>query len=159
MINIRSAYSIGIIIITLAIAMILMIVPIPDQVKLFRPEFVLMVLIYWAISLPHKVSIGSAWIAGVLMDSLIVGPLGIMAFSYTLVIFFTSHFHLRIRQYPVWQQALTISTLVLAVHIIATAVSPQAINWHISLPAVSSMLIWPINYALLRNIRRFFNVG
>ena len=148
----------GIIIITIVIAMILMMLPIPDQFRLFRPEFVLMVLMYWVIALPRRISIGFAWIVGVLMDALMGGALGVTAFSYALVIFLTARFHLQLRQYPVWQQALIILQMVLVVHIIAVAISPQMTHWYIWLPAVSSMIIWPMNYALLRSIRRSFHV-
>ena len=147
------------IIITIVIAMILMLLPLPKVLQLFRPEFVLMVLMYWAMALPRKVSVGVAWVVGVLMDVMMGGALGVTAFSYALVIFLTARFHLQLRQYPVWQQALIILSLVLLVHIIAVMVSPQTATWFIWIPAVTSMVIWPMNYALLRNIRRSFNVN
>lgn len=148
-----------IIIITIVIAMILMLLPLPKVLQLFRPEFVLMVLMYWTMALPRKVSVGVAWVVGVLMDVTMGGALGVTAFSYALVIFLTARFHLQLRQYPVWQQALIILSLVLLVHIIAVIVSPQTATWFIWIPAVTSMVIWPMNYALLRNIRRSFNVN
>lgn len=146
-------------IITIVIAMILMLLPLPKVLQLFRPEFVLMVLMYWAMALPRKVSVGVAWVVGVLMDVMMGGALGVTAFSYALVIFLTARFHLQLRQYPVWQQALIILSLVLLVQIIAVIVSPQTATWFIWIPAVTSMVIWPMNYALLRNIRRSFNVN
>lgn len=148
-----------IIIITIVIAMILMLLPLPKVLQLFRPEFVLMVLMYWTMALPRKVSVGVAWVVGVLMDVTMGGALGVTAFSYALVIFLTARFHLQLRQYPVWQQALIILSLVLLVHIIAVIVSPQTATWFIWIPAVTSMVIWPMIYALLRNIRRSFNVN
>jgi len=148
-----------IVIITIVIAMILMLLPLPKVLQLFRPEFVLMVLMYWTMALPRKVSVGVAWAVGVLMDVMMGGALGVTAFSYALVIFLTARFHLQLRQYPVWQQALIILSLVLLVHIIAVIVSPQTATWFIWIPAVTSMVIWPMNYALLRNIRRSFNVN
>jgi len=147
------------IIITIVIAMILMLLPLPKVLQLFRPEFVLMVLMYWAMALPRKVSVGVAWVVGVLMDVMMGGALGVTAFSYALVIFLTARFHLQLRQYPVWQQALIILSLVLLVQIIAVIVSPKTATWFIWIPAVTSMVIWPMNYALLRNIRRSFNVN
>ena len=147
-----------IVMITLVIAMILMLLPLPEVLRLFRPEFVLMVLMYWAMALPRKVSVGVAWVVGVLMDVMMGGALGVTAFSYALVIFLTARFHLQLRQYPVWQQALIILSLVLLVHIIAVLVSPQTASWFMWLPAVTSMIIWPMNYSLLRNVRRSFHV-
>ena len=155
----KPANGMGIIIITVMIAMILMLLPLPEQLRLFRPEFVLMVLMYWVMALPRRVSVGFAWVVGILMDVMMGGALGVTAFSYALVIFLTAHFHLQLRQYPIWQQALIILSLVLLVHIIAVIVSPQSASWYMWLPAMTSMLIWPMNYALLRNIRRSFHVS
>jgi rod shape-determining protein MreD len=155
----KSSNGSFIVVITIVIAMILMLLPLPDVLRLFRPEFVLMVLMYWTMALPRKVSVGVAWSVGVLMDVVMGGALGVTAFSYALVIFLTAKFHLQLRQYPVWQQALIILSLVLLVHIIAIVVSPQTASWFIWIPAVTSMVIWPMNYALLRNIRRSFNVN
>ena len=158
MTNTESTNGMGVIIITIAFAMLLMMLPMPDQLRPFRPEFVLMVLIYWVIALPRRVSVGFAWIVGVLMDALMGVTLGISAFSYVLVIFFTARFYLQLRQYPAWQQAFIIAMLVLVVHIIAIAMSSQTRYLHVWVPALSSMIIWPINYSLLRNIRRYFHV-
>ncbi len=158
MTNTESANGMGVIIITIAFAMLLMMLPMPDQLRPFRPEFVLMVLIYWVVALPRRVGVGFAWVVGVLMDAIMGITLGISAFSYVLVIFFTARFYLQLRQYPPWQQAFIIAILVLAVHIIAIAMSSQTRYLYVWVPALSSMIIWPINYSLLRNIRRYFHV-
>ncbi|OUR73330.1 rod shape-determining protein MreD [Methylophaga sp. 41_12_T18] len=149
----------GIIAVTIVIAMILMILPLPESLRLFRPEFVLLVLMYWVMALPRKVSVGYAWLVGILVDIMMGSYLGVTAFSYALVIYLTARFHLQLRQFPVWQQALIILSLVLIVHIVAVLVSPQIVNWYLWLPAISSMIVWPLNYALLRSVRRSFHIS
>jgi len=149
----------GIIALTVVIAMVLMILPLPESIRLFRPEFVLLVLMYWVMALPRKVSVGYAWIVGILVDIMMGSYLGVTAFSYALVIYLTARFHLQLRQFPVWQQALIILSLVLIVHIVAVLVSPQIVNWYLWLPAISSMIVWPLNYALLRSVRRTFHIS
>lgn len=148
-----------VIIFTIVSAMIIMMVPVSDQFSTFRPEFVLIVLIYWVMALPFRVGVGSAWTVGILMDALMGSALGITALSYALVIFFTSRFHLQLRQYPTWQQSLIIAMLVLVVNIITVVMSPQVGNPYVWLSALSSMIVWPIIYVLLRNIRRYFHVN
>lgn len=144
--------------ITIIIAMILVIVPIPDSLRLFRPEWVLMALFYWAMALPERVGIGYAWLVGLLMDVMVGGALGILAFSYALVIYLILNFHLQLRQYPLWQQALIIMSLVLLVSIIKVIFSPAVAGWNVWMPAVVSTLVWPIIYIMLRKIRRIFGV-
>jgi rod shape-determining protein MreD len=138
--------------------MILMIVPLPDSIRVFRPEWVLMTLLYWAMALPERVGIGFAWTVGLLMDVMLGGTLGILAFSYALVIYLILNFHLQLRQYPLWQQALIVMSLVLLVSIIKVIFSPAVASWAIWFPALISTLIWPIIYAVLRKTRRVFGV-
>ncbi|MBL1320148.1 MAG: rod shape-determining protein MreD [Methylophaga sp.] len=148
-----------ILLMTIIIAMILVIVPIPDSLRLFRPEWVLMTLLYWAMALPERVGIGFAWIVGLLMDMMLGGTLGILAFSYALVTYLILNFHLQLRQYPLWQQALIIMSLVLLVNIIKVMFSPAVASWYVWAPAIVSTLVWPIVYAVLRKIRRVFGVS
>jgi len=145
--------------ITIIIAMILVIVPMPDLLRPFRPEWVLMTLLYWAMALPERVGIGFAWTVGLLMDVMLGGALGILAFSYALVIYLILNLHLRLRQYPIWQQALIVMSLVLLVHIIKVIFSPADASWTIWAPAIVSTLIWPIVFAVLRKTRRVFGVS
>ncbi|MCW5587418.1 MAG: rod shape-determining protein MreD, partial [Chromatiales bacterium] len=43
-----------VIIVTLCIAMLLTILPMPDWARPFRPQWVTLVMLYWAIALPHR---------------------------------------------------------------------------------------------------------
>lgn len=145
--------------ITLVIAMLLMLVPLPDLARYFRPEWVVMTLIYWAMALPHRVSIGIGWLTGLLMDAMMGTTLGIMAFSYALAVYLIARFHLQLRQYPLWQQALTIFSVVLLVHLVAILAAGPDISWIIWMPVITSTLMWPVMYAVLRKIRRTFQVS
>lgn len=148
-----------VIFITIVLAMILMLIPMPESLRLFRPEWVVVTLLYWALALPERVGIGFAWVVGLLMDVMMGGTLGIFAFSYALVVYFALNFHLQLRQYPLWQQALIIMSLVLLVHIIKVILSPAVANWYIWAPAVVSTIVWPLVYSSLRKIRRVFGVS
>ncbi len=145
--------------VTLLIAIILMILPLPDLLRLARPEFVVMTLIYWTMALPERVNIGVAWFTGLVMDMTTGGQLGVHAFSYALAIYLVARFHLQLRQYPLWQQAFTILSLVFLVHLVSMLNSAVSNGWHIWIPAIVSTLLWPLVYAVLRKIRRNFQVS
>jgi rod shape-determining protein MreD len=53
---------------TLLIALILALLPMPDWTVWLRPAWVLMVLIYWAMITPYQVSVGMAWMTGLVVD-------------------------------------------------------------------------------------------
>lgn len=148
-----------IIVLSLIFAMVLMLLPLPETLRFARPEWVLLTLCYWTMALPHKVGVGIAWLTGLLIDVMLGGVLGVYAFAYALVIYLVARFHLQLRQYPLWQQALSVLSLVLLVHIITVLISPKGAGWHLWLPAVTSTVIWPVIYAVLRNVRRTFQVS
>lgn len=144
---------------TLLIAILLMIMPLPDFLRLARPEFVVMTLIYWAMALPQRVSIGVAWITGLVMDIITGSQMGVHAFAYAMAIYMVAHFHLQLRQYPLWQQAFIILSLVFMVHLVSILNAPVISGLHIWMPAVMSTIFWPAIYALLRKTRRSFQVS
>lgn len=148
------------IILSIMFAMLLMMIPLPDVLRFARPEWVLLALIYWAMALPHRAGVGFSWVIGLLMDIITGGILGVLAFSYALVNYLVLRFYLQLRQYPAWQQALSIMPLILVVHIIAVLMlSGATASWHIWMPAISSMMLWPFVYLLLRAVRRTFHVS
>ncbi len=155
----RRPQQIWVIYVTLLIAILLMILPLPDMLRLARPEFVVMTLIYWTMALPHRVNIGVAWFTGLVMDITTGGQLGVHAFAYAMAIFMVARFHLQLRQYPLWQQAFTILSLVFLVHVVSMLNAPLTSSWHIWMPAIVSTLLWPIVYGVLRKIRRGFQVN
>jgi rod shape-determining protein MreD len=159
MATIRAPQGGSVIVITIIIAMLLMLVPLPDNVRFARPEWVLMTLIYWAMALPQRIGVGYAWCVGLLMDVLMGGSLGVEAFSYAFVIYLILRFHLQLRQYPLWQQALSIMTFVLVVNIPSVLMTSDFASWYVWLPAVTTTVLWPIVYAFLRAVRRTFNVS
>ncbi|MDF1587825.1 MAG: rod shape-determining protein MreD [Gammaproteobacteria bacterium] len=159
MVNNKQQHGYIFIVISIIIAMILMLVPLPENIRFIRPEWVVMTLIYWAMALPKRVGVGFAWCTGLIMDVTLGGQLGILAFSYALVVYFVLRFHLQLRQYPLWQQALSIMALVFLVNVISMLVSSRTFDFTLWLPAVMSTVLWPVMYALLRSVRRNFHVN
>lgn len=147
---------------TLLIAYVLSILPLPATVAMFQPEWVLIVLIYWAIALPHRIGIGIAWFSGLLLDVIRDSLLGQYALTMALVIFIVSKIYQRLRNFPIWQQSVSIFLLILfhtglAAWIKALSGAPVTI-WMIFLPALISALVWPAAYFVLRMIRRNYRV-
>ena len=147
-----------IIVMSVLLAMILMLMPLPDSFRFFRPELVLLTLMYWAMALPRRVGVGYAWLVGLFMDVLFGGTFGILAFAYALVIYLVLHFHLQLRQFPLWQQALSLMSLILLVHVVTVVMTTRVTGWHAWLPAMVSTLLWPVIYIFLRGVRRTFHV-
>lgn len=154
----KSSQGGGIIMVSIVIAALLTLIPLPDTFRYYRPEFVGITLIYWTMALPHRSGISFAWTIGLIMDVILGGSLGVFAFSYALIVYIVLQFHLQIRQHPMWQQTLLIFSLVLIIQTLFVLVELNNVGWRFCLPAITSMLLWPIIYRVLRSVRRTFHV-
>jgi rod shape-determining protein MreD len=152
----------AIIFLSLTVALLLTIVPLPENLRLLRPDWVLLVLIYWAMALPHRVGVGIGWIMGLINDVLTGMLLGQHALAYCLVIFLTLKLHQRLRLYPLWQQAQSILVLLTLGQLILLWINGMIgrplHSWLYWAPSVLGALLWPVLFVFLRGLRRAFRV-
>lgn len=153
----------GIIFLSFVTALTLTITPLPELARMLRPELVAMVLIYWCMALPERMGVGIAWCAGIMLDVAQGALLGQHALALVLVAWVTLQLHKRFRVFPMWQQAMSVLLLVILSQMVVLWVkgtmdrSPQ--TWWYWLPSLTSMLLWPFLFVLMRNIRRKFKVA
>ncbi len=153
----------NIIILSIIAALLLSQLPLPTSIAPFQPEWVILVLIYWAMALPERVGIGIAWFVGLLVDVLRDTLLGQYALAFALTVFIVLRLYQRIRNFPIRQQILSIFILMiihsaLVVWIKALAGTPVSLSMVIT-PAVLSALFWPLIYFILRSVRRTYHVS
>ncbi len=153
----------GIIVVSFIVALMLTIIPLPGWLSVLRPEWAALVLIYWCMALPNRVGVGVGWTVGLLVDVLRAGLLGQHALSFAIIAYITLQLYQRIRVFPLWQQACSVLVLIflhLILQLWITGISGDTSHsWTWLLPALSSMLIWPILFLGLRDLRRRFRVS
>ena len=101
----------GVILITILIGLVLSILPLPERLELFRPDWTLLILLYWSLALPQRIGVGIAWITGLLQGVLTATLLGQHAMAYAIVSYLIVKLHQRLRLHPLWQQSLSILIL------------------------------------------------
>lgn len=147
---------------TYLVALILTIIPLPEWMVAFRPEWLALVLIYWCMALPHRIGILTAFGLGLILDVLKGAVIGQHALALVVIIYLTLKVYQQIRIYPVGQQALSIMGLVILYQVLVMWINgitgTQGSGWTYWLPAVSSTLLWPWIYLILRDIRRHFGI-
>ncbi len=148
---------------TIIIALLLSELPLPAMIAPFQPEWVILVLIYWAMALPERIGIGIAWFIGLLVDVLRDTLLGQYALAFALTIFIVLRLYQRIRNFPLGQQMISIFIIMiihsaLVVWIKALTGTPAGFSMIIT-PAILSALFWPLVYFILRNVRRTYYIN
>ena len=147
---------------TIFFAMILEVIPFPEslpaEIGFLRPDLVLMSLIYWIIALPHRAGVVLAWVSGLIMDVLVGNFLGQFGFAYVIISYFVLRFYQRLRMFSVRQQAILVAGLVMlhrGLSFLFEYVFGKSFwsAWEL-MPVVSSALIWPVVFLLLRSLRR-----
>ena len=152
---------------TFVVAMVLAIVPLPDSVPIelgyLRPQWVVLVLIYWVIALPARVGILVAWSIGLIVDVLLGSLLGQHGVAFILVAYIASSLYQRLRMFSLWQQSLIVFAIVglnqLINFWIESIVGIGDWNMWYLLSSVVSALLWPSVFLLLRYLRRQFSVN
>lgn len=95
-----------IILLTLLVALMATIMPMPLSVDAFRPDWVLVVLLYWCLALPSRVNVVTAWVMGFILDVLLGSVLGVHAAAMALSVFIIAGNYQKIRNFSVWQLSL-----------------------------------------------------
>ncbi len=145
------------VVITLVVGLMLSIMPLPDAVEPFRPDWLALLLIFWAMQLPRSWSVGTAWIIGIVLDVSYGTLLGQHAVALCVIVFATVRFHLLMRVFPLSQLTLTIFALIALYQFIlfwingvAGVTAPSITYWG---PVISGTIIWPFFYMFLSGIR------
>ena len=139
--------------VTVFVALIFAIIPLPETVRPGRPELLLLLVIYWSLSSPRIAGLTFAWLCGLAID-LLTGPiLGQHALAFLLIAFLTHKFQLRMRIFPIWHQTLTVFMLLalyeFVVFWIDGIIGPAITTWMRWIPVLTSALLWPVLVAIL----------
>ena len=114
----------------------------------WTPDVLAVVLVFWTVHQPQRISIGGAFVFGLLMDVHQGGLLGQHAMAYTVLSFFAITVHRRLLWFSVPSQAAQVFPLFAAAHAVELAV--RMLNggtfpgWWILLAPVTEAVLWPI---------------
>ena len=111
---------------TVIAAIMLSLLPLPDMIGPFKPYWVALVVIYWALETHDMIGLGGAFLAGLLLDVLSGSLMGMHALSLVIMVFLVQRFRPRLRFFPTWQY------------------------W---LPPIVALAIWPWLFLLLDRVR------
>jgi len=144
---------------TLAISLILNFIPFHEDIAVFRPDFVVIVIIYWAVNYPHKMGMSIAFCTGLMMDVANAGILGQHALAYCIAVYLTLILGRRLRIFSLVQQAPQVGFILLVMQIVIALVAASGGTdlpaWPYYFAAVTGSLLWlPVSLMLRAPLRQ-----
>jgi rod shape-determining protein MreD len=120
---------------------------------MLRPDFLLLVVIWFAIMHPRAGGLLFAWIAGLSLDAFRGMVLGENALAFVVVAYLAHRFHLRVRMFPLAHQSLVIMAL-LWVHQfllfwVDGVTGHPLTDWARWVPVITGAALWPVWTGLL----------
>ena len=107
---------------TFAVAMMVTVMPLPGLMAAYRPDLVLLVLIYWCLQRPDIVGIVLAFLIGILLDSLLFATLGQNTLAKIIVAYFVLRIAAGMGSIPYIYQSLLVLFLLLVNSLVIVAV-------------------------------------
>ena len=144
------------VIVSIIVALMLAIAPMPEWAEPFRPDWVALTLIYWAMNLPRTCGVGVAWLIGIVLDVAQGTLLAQHALGLSLIVYLTVKFHLQLRVFPMSQMAATVFALLAMYRFVLfwingiAGVEAAAVSyWG---PVLTGALVWPLIATVLRTV-------
>lgn len=144
--------------VSLLIALLCQLFPWVGQGIIFRPDFLLVVMLYWLLRAPNICNVGTAWLVGLLVDLATGSLLGQHALSFTLIAYIGLGYQRRLVLFNPWQLTGYIFALLILERIFILLLKLFEGNdnpgWHYFWPIVTSMLLWQIMILIFGELTR-----
>jgi len=139
------------------LALILMILPLPEWAVAYRPNWILLVIVFWIVYAADSMGITVVWFLGICLDLLSGSTLGQHPVSLMVCAFLIIQLQQSFKIYPIGQQCLVIAFLVLIYLAITRwlfGAKPVIDDWSFWMSCVTTAFLWPWAFVLLRELRR-----
>ena len=143
---------------TLFVALVLTVLPPPDLVFLYWPDWVVVVVFYWALMLPERIGPWIGFIVGTLLEVISVKSFGVIGLGMATLAFAVNRAHLQLRVLSIWQQMIVVGVFVgifkLLTGWLYGLISGFAISSEYFYSLIGCMVSWPFIFILLQEFRR-----
>ena len=138
---------------TLLLAVLVEMIPLPHGSTRWLPDFISLVLLYWVINQPRRVNVGLAFLMGLVADITTAGMLGQHALAYSVTAYLALSRQRQLIMFNLGQQALSVLALMLcnqSIMVVARMLTGSAfVGWSYFLPPLIGALLWPLLTKLL----------
>jgi rod shape-determining protein MreD len=154
--------SYGVIYSSLFFGLIFAIFPLPIIFNAFRPDWMILLIFYWVLALPHRVGIVHAFVLGLLLDLLLGSILGMHSLLFSILAYVISVNYQRLRYFTLVQTTLLVGGFILvsklSLYFLTSSFQEIILFKHYFWSIFTSMLIWPWFFLFMRYIRIHYKV-
>jgi rod shape-determining protein MreD len=130
------------------VGLLLSVLPMPRVLEWIRPDFLLLVVIWFALMAPRAGGLLFAFCAGLMLDAFRGVVLGQHALAFVVVAYLVHRFHLRVRMFTLLQQSLFVLSLLWLYQFllfwIDGVTGHPVTDWARWLPVVTGAVLWPV---------------
>ena len=142
---------------SIVLAFVLTLMPLPDALRVAKPFWLAIVVIYWALEAPERMTLGRAFLLGMAGDLLTGSLIGEQALRLVVLAFIVLRLRSRLRFFPMPQQVLAVLALLFNDRIVMLMIRSFGDSAPIELAhAIGPMvgaLLWPWVFLLLDGLR------
>lgn len=136
------------VLLTLVVALTFQLYPWSGQGVILRPDFLLVITLYWVIRAPHLINVGMAWFAGLIVDLSTGSLLGQHALAFGFAAFLALLYQRRLVLFNRWQLTVYVFALLIAERGIVLMLKLFADNENPGLsyfwPVITSLILWQL---------------
>jgi len=152
----KPPHGLWLIAITFFVAFYLAAIPM-GRFEMLRPDWVGMMIVFWVLVIPERFGIFVAFSIGLFYDTLVGTVLGLYGLVFAVLAYTVLLLYARLKMYPLGQQAMVVFLILGVTHLVSqwlkvalmNVVSGEIHIW----PALTSALIWPWVYGLVRSLQ------
>lgn len=141
------------IVVSIFIAMVLVVMKLPQSFEAWRPDWVGVVVIAWAIFVPRVCGPVFGMLAGLAVDVLMGESLGVYALIYAMLAYMANVINFKMKMFKLFQQALVVFGLTLMARfllVFLVEVNTEIFtDWLYWAPLIVNMIIWPWVYLVI----------
>lgn len=153
----RPPAPLTLVVVSVIVAFLFNLLPWQGWAMLAHPDFVLVILLYWAVYEPRTVGQGAGFVLGLVMDVADSALLGQHAFVYVAAIFLVQLIRVRILQLTVLEQALHVCAILFAAQaaiiVLNLSMGREFPGFALAVAPLVGAVLWPIMHLIIAHPR------
>lgn len=143
---------------SLLIALLCQLFPWVGQGVILRPDFMLVVILYWLLRAPNLCNVGTAWFAGLLVDLATGSLLGQHALTFSIAAFVALTYQRRLVLFNTWQLLAYVFVLLMIERVLILLLKlfegNESPGFSYFWPVITGLLLWQMMILLFGSLTR-----